>query len=73
MGLFRRRRTWRTLLAIPLGLALGWLAAGYATDFTHAEPPASSAASTPGDPDAASQPTDDSLAPGSRHEDDARE
>jgi hypothetical protein len=27
---FGRKRTWRTVLAFPVGLSLGWLAAGYA-------------------------------------------
>lgn len=44
MGLLQRRRTWRTLAAIPLGLALGWMAAGYAQPagvITVEPPPAS--------------------------------
>lgn len=28
--LLSRKRTWRTILAFPVGLSLGWLAAGYA-------------------------------------------
>lgn len=43
--MLRRKRTWRTLAAIPLGLALGWIAAGYAApagelaDDAHVVPP----------------------------------
>lgn len=37
MRILKRRRTWRTILAIPVGLTLGWLAAGYASDGTHAD------------------------------------
>ncbi len=46
----RRKRTWRTLAAFPLGILLGWIAAGYAVPADRITPEPAVAPAAPSAP-----------------------